>query len=379
MFQTRFHQGSEGTGGGEEFRKLPTHPDVHKQERTLQYGAFQAVNTCMGVKPNEKVFIITDRSTEKIGSALYDEAVKATKNPDSVKRVILEDYGQRPFNKGMPPQLEADLRKFNPDVTFYAGSRQEGEMSFRKPLLELLTGELKVRHGHMIGVTEEIMKDGMSGDYTKVREMSQKVFDIVRNAEKIKVTTAAGTNLTAEFNPNPKWVDEKGEIHDRWVNSNAIYHEKGKWGNLPDGEVFTCPLNVNGTVVIDGVLGDDFSKYGPLKHPVTVRIENSRAVIDSVSCEDKVLEADFKKYLQRGENSDRVGEFAIGTNIWLTKLIGIMLQDEKFPGVHIAFGNSYKDETGSGWEAKTHVDGVLLKPTVEVDGKRIMENGRFTI
>lgn len=95
--------------------------------------------------------------------------------------------------------------------------------------------------------------------------------------------------------------------------------------------------------------------------------------------EDKVLEAELKKYLQRAENSDRVGEFAIGTNIWLTKLIGIMLQDEKFPGVHIAFGNSYKDETGSGWEAKTHVDGVLLKPTIEVDGKRIMENGRFTI
>ena len=29
-----------------------------------------------------------------------------------------------------------------------------------------------------------------------------------------------------------------------------------KWGNLPGGEIFTTPGEVNGTFVVDGVVGD---------------------------------------------------------------------------------------------------------------------------
>ena len=35
-----------------------------------------------------------------------------------------------------------------------------------------------------------------------------------------------------------------------------------------------------------------------------------------------------------------------------------MLQDEKIPGVHIAFGHPYTEHTGADWSAKTHVDMV---------------------
>ncbi|MBN1283312.1 MAG: aminopeptidase, partial [Proteobacteria bacterium] len=75
----------------------------------------------------------------------------------------------------------------------------------------------------------------------------------------------------------------------------------------------------------------------------------------------------------------RVGEFAIGTNVALTKLIGNLLQDEKFPGVHVALGSPYPDKTGASWESKAHNDGVMRDPTVVVDGSTIMERGRFTI
>ena len=57
---------------------------------------------------------------------------------------------------------------------------------------------------------------------------------------------------------------------------------------------------------------------------------------------------DFWRYTHTDENSDRVGEFAIGTNIELKDVIGQILQDEKYPGVHIAFGNPYGAHTGSG-------------------------------
>jgi leucyl aminopeptidase (aminopeptidase T) len=45
--------------------------------------------------------------------------------------------------------------------------------------------------------------------------------------------------------------------------------------------------------------------------------------------------------------SDRVGEFAIGTNIGVHDVIGNILQDEKIPGIHIAFGNPYGAHTGA--------------------------------
>jgi len=72
-----------------------------------------------------------------------------------------------------------------------------------------------------------------------------------------------------------------------------------------------------------------------------------------------------------------VGEFAIGTNIGLTRLIFNLLQDEKFPGIHIAFGSSYPNKTGATWDSRTHVDGVLRRPTIYVDGEAIMTQGTF--
>jgi len=74
-----------------------------------------------------------------------------------------------------------------------------------------------------------------------------------------------------------------------------------------------------------------------------------------------------------------VGEFAIGTNIELTNVIGQILQDEKFPGIHIAFGNPYGEHTGAKWFSGTHIDVVGRKFDIWVDGRQIMEKGRFLI
>ena len=72
-----------------------------------------------------------------------------------------------------------------------------------------------------------------------------------------------------------------------------------------------------------------------------------------------------------------VGEFAIGTNTGLTRLIYNLLQDEKFPGIHLAFGSPLPAKTGAKWDSKAHVDGVLKNPTIYVDGKPIMTKGKF--
>ena len=120
------------------------------------------------------------------------------------------------------------------------------------------------------------------------------------------------------------------------------------------------------------------ARYGLLdKTPLRIEIEKSRIV--SCSSENKQLEADFWAYTHGDENSDRVGEFAIGTNIGVAHLIGNILQDEKFPGIHIAFGNPYGEHTGAKWYSSTHIDVVGVGFSIWVDDEQIMRNGQFLI
>ena len=161
----------------------------------------------------------------------------------------------------------------------------------------------------------------------------------------------------------------------RWKPCHGLYHNQGDWGNLPEGETFTCPANAEGVIVAD-VLGDYFSqKYGILEHPATFMLSQGKVV--GIRCDDKALENELRSYISSDENGDRVGEFAIGTNLWVRALTGNLLQDEKIPGVHVAFGDPYPEETGANWSAKTHMDVIPTDCTIVVDGRTLMENGRF--
>jgi len=200
-----------------------------------------------------------------------------------------------------------------------------------------------------------------------VDRLSQKVVEMVRKASRIRATTASGTDLTADLNPKYKWLKTSGIITPE------------KWGNLPGGEIFTTPGEVNGTFVIDGVVGDYLcAKFGSLQeHPLTVHMKGNRLI--EAHSENRELESDFWKYTHTDENSDRVGEFAIGTNIDLKDVIGQILQDEKYPGVHIAFGNPYGAHTGADWDSTTHIDVVGRKFNIWVDDEQIMREGKFLV
>jgi len=331
---------------------------------SIKEGVSQAVKNCLKVKAGEKVVIITDRETLGIGYAIR-RAVKRITN--YIQFFIMEDFGERPLD--FPEQMREALREA--DVSFYIAQGAEGELqTFRRPMLEVVDANKKLRHGHMISITEQIMKDGMCSDYQEIQRVSRLVYQKVYKAREIRVVTDKGTDIIAQFSPQLKWKISDGDITSE------------HWSNLPDGEVFTCPVDVNGIVVINGCLGDFFSeKYGSLeKTPVTIKIKNGRAVSGSIKCDNKELEQEAIKYIfQTDENSNRVGEFALGTNIGLKKLIGNLLQDEKFPGVHIAFGYPYPAKTGANWSSKVHLDGVIKNSTVYADGEMIMEKGRYIL
>jgi leucyl aminopeptidase (aminopeptidase T) len=271
----------------------------------------------------------------------------------------------RPLTE-FPDNLRHDLVQFRPTVTFYIATAKPGEISFRIPLLPFLVSELKVRHGHMIGIDEQLMVEGMCANYDEVFKLTNRVYEKVRHAKRIHVTSEKGSDVTATFHQD--W---------RWVPCHGRYHEQGKWGNLPEGEVFTAPATVDGVLVCD-VLGDYFSeKYGVLKHPLVMKIE--RGFVTDVSSEDTALAQEVREYLFSVPNGNRAGEFAIGTLTSLDHLTGNLLQDEKIPGLHVAFGNPYPQFTGADWDATIHVDVIPTNCTIEVDGEIIMRDGVFCI
>jgi len=329
---------------------------------TVEDGARVAVEVCMGVKPGEHVLIVTDAFTRRVGEALRKAAENVS--PQNVRIVFLEDFGTRPL-ASLPKTLEESIPWAN--VTFYAARSVAGELAVRGPFIKL--AKQYARHGHMPSINERLMEEGMSADYDEISEISKRVHEFVAKAKKARVTSPAGSDLRVDF--HPEW---------RWKISDGIFRTKGAWGNLPDGEVFTAAWKANGTIIAEE-LGDWFSdKYGVLERsPVRISVRDSRADLRTIGCSSNQLREEFVKYLQTDENSNRLGEFAIGTNIFLKQLVGNLLQDEKFPSVHVAFGNPYPDETGADWESKTHVDAIIKNATVWVDDRKLMENGRFLL
>ncbi len=326
----------------------------------LTPGARNAVNVCLRVQPSEKVTVITDEVTKEIAASLVRE-LETVGAP--YRGWILEDVAPRPLTS-LPAEILEDLE--TSQVSIFAVQAQANELRSRMEMTNVVNRR-KIRHAHMVNINRQIMLEGMRADFLKVDRISAKVVEKVRRAKQVRAKTPAGTDLVAELNPNYRWVKTSGII------------SPDKWGNLPGGEVFTTPGEVNGTFVIDGVVGDWLcARYGGLReNPLTIRVKGNR--LTEAHSSNRELESDFWLYTHADENSDRVGEFAIGTNIELKDVIGQILQDEKYPGIHIAFGNPYGEHTGADWYSSTHIDVVGRDFDIWVDGEQIMRDGKFLI
>ncbi len=327
-------------------------------------GARSAIYTCLRVLPEEKVTLITDEATKTIAASL---ATELAANGCRWNAFLLEELAPRPL-VDMPPAVLQDME--TSDVSIFAVQVQRNELRSRMQMTDVVNRR-HMRHAHMVNITPQIMCEGMRADFNLVDRLSQKVIEKVRKASYVRATTAAGTDVRADLNPDYKWFKTSGII------------SREKWGNLPGGECFTSPGEVNGTFVVDGVVGDYLcARYGLLAStPLTIEIAGNR--ITACQSENQQLCDEFWAYTHTDENSDRVGEFAIGTNIGIDHVIGNILQDEKFPGIHIAFGDPYGNHTGAPWKSSTHIDVVGLRFNIWVNGpegeEQIMQEGRFLI
>jgi leucyl aminopeptidase (aminopeptidase T) len=323
-------------------------------------GARNAVRTCLRVQPRERVAIVTDRATESIAASLADQIREVGSSYDLL---VMEDYGARPM-LDLPRAVAEALERAQ--VSIYAGQPQEGELAFRRAMTAVVDRR-RMRHAHMVAISHRIMVEGMRADFEQVDAISRRVLERAQKVRVLTATSPGGSDLRATFDPEIRWLKTSGLI------------SESKWGNLPGGEVLTAPARVDGVYVADGVVGEYLcARYGDLAgNPLRITIENSRIV--EVVCARTDLVAEFLAYTATDENSNRVGELAIGTNIAVSQVIGNILQDEKLPTLHLAFGHPYAEHTGARWSSTTHIDVVGRAFDVAFDGDLIMRRGEFQI
>ena len=290
-------------------------------------GAVQATKN-LSLKRNERVVIVCEQSNEDVARQIKKACALKTGEIDFF---VLEDFGKRPL-KHLPHEISKAAQFAH--VAFYLpegvmkGSTNE-RFTVRMPLTRTVTSH-GGRVAAMIGIDSRCMEQGMNADYGKIASLTRKIHRIVSSAKQITVSSDAGTAIVAEFSQKLKW------------------------------------------------LGAKFSrKYGNISRtPMTWHIRNSRVI--RVSCpKNRGLEKEFSSYILHDRNSNRIGEFAIGTNLAVKRVIGNLLQDEKIPGVHMAVGNPYPELTGANWKSNIHCDGVMPFATVHVDGKLMLKKGKF--
>ncbi len=280
----------------------------------LTPGARNAVHVCLRIQPSEKVTVITDEVRKEIAASMVHELEQVGA---PYHALVLEELAPRPLTD-LPQEILDDLE--TSQVSIFAVQAQTNELKSRMQMTDVVNRR-KIRHAHMVNINRQIMLEGMRADFLKVDRISTKVVEMVRKASQIRAKTAAGTDLAADAESELQWLKTSGII------------SPDKWGNLPGGEVFTTPGEVNGTFVIDGVVGDYLcAKFGDLKEkPLTIQVKGNR-LIGGAFREPRTGGRISGSTRTPMRTAIAVGEFAIGTNIELKDVIGQILQDEKYPG-----------------------------------------------
>src|SRR5947207_7114865 len=256
---------------------MPDRLTIDTIDAELVPGARNALRVCLQLQPSERITIITDEATRDIAAALQAE-VEEVGSEHAV--FVLENYDSRPLTN-MPTVILKDVAQSQ--VSIFCAQSQPGELGARMQMSDVVNKK-RIRHGHMVNITKQIMLEGMRADFRAVDALSQRLIERARQARRITCTTPAGTDFKAEFSPSLKWLKTSGII------------TPDKWGNLPGGEIFTSPANANGRFVVDGVVGDYLcSKYGDLQDtPLIIDVQDNRIV--ALQCEHPRLLEEFRNY-----------------------------------------------------------------------------------
>jgi aminopeptidase len=308
-----------------------------------------AIRDCMGAKKNEKILVITDELKREIGLSLYENATRLEFFALLVEMKSGKINGEEPS-----PEVAELMQKF--DVVFCPTAKSLTHTDARRA-----ASAKGVRIATFPGITKDVMIRGMNADYKAISKRTIKLQKILEKGKKVRVTAPSGTDISFEITGR-KVIPSKG-----------LFHAKGESGNLPTGETFLAPIEgtSNGVFVVDGSMAG----LGLIKNAnIRIEVENGYATKITGGTLAKKLKLMLDKV---GKEARNIAEFGIGTND-SAKLSGVLLEDEKVMGtIHIAVGNNVS--MGGSVNVPIHLDGVIKKPTVWMDGRLLMKDGKLLI
>jgi aminopeptidase len=314
----------------------------------LQSAALIAVRDCMGLRPGERVLVVTDAPLRTIGYAAY-EAARALGN-----EALLVEMPPRTTNGEEPPPEVADLMATF-DVVLCPTSKSLTHTDSRRR-----ASAQGARVATLPGVNEDVMVRCMNADYAGIAARTFRICDLMRATKVIRVTAPAGTDIILPI--------EGREAHA----SSGLFRERGLWGNLPTGEAYLAPLEglSKGVVVVDGSM----ASVGMVDEPIRITVEDGYATEITGGASARRLVELLEPH---GQDGRTVAEFGIGTNDKAI-LTGVILEDEKVMGtIHIAFGDN--KSMGGSVRVASHLDGLVKRPTVWFDDRLVMEDGRLLV
>jgi len=308
-----------------------------------------AIRDCMGAKKNEKILVITDEIKREIGLSLHQNAIRLGYHS------LLVDMKSGKINGEEPSDEVAELmQKF--DVVFCPTAKSLTHTDARRN-----ASAKGVRIATFPGITKDVMIRGLNADYKKISALTIKLQKILETGKEIRVTAPAGTDISFSIAGRKAYA------------SKGLFHAKGESGNLPTGEAFLAPVDgtANGVFVVDGSMAG----LGLIKN-ANIKIEVINGFAAKIS--GGVIAKKLKAMLDSvGKNARNIAEFGIGTND-SAKLSGVLLEDEKVMGtIHIALGNNVS--MGGSVNVPIHLDGVVKKPTVWMDNKLLMKDGKLLV
>ncbi|MDY0081988.1 MAG: aminopeptidase [Ignavibacteriaceae bacterium] len=308
-----------------------------------------AVRDCMGAKKNEKILVITDEVKREIGLSLHENAIRMGYYSLLVEMKSGKINGEEPSD-----EIAELMQKF--DVVFCPTAKSLTHTDARRN-----ASAKGVRIATFPGITKDVMIRGLNADYKKISALTIKLQKILETGKIIRVTAPAGTDISFTIKGRKAFA------------SKGLFHAKGESGNLPTGEAFLAPVEktANGVFVVDGSMAG----LGLIKNAnIKIEVKNGYATKITGGAPAKKLKTMLNKV---GKEARNIAEFGIGTND-SAKLSGVLLEDEKVMGtIHIALGNNVS--MGGSVNVPIHLDGVVKKPTVRMDEKLLMKDGKLLV
>jgi leucyl aminopeptidase (aminopeptidase T) len=313
----------------------------------LRNAARTALQTSIKLTARESLMILTDDNKKRIGEAFYEEGRIVTEDILMVVMPAAEVNGQA------PPTAVADLMsRF--DVVICPTTKSVTHTDAKRNACN--QGSRVVT---MPGITEDCMVRTLKADYNRIAERTYKISEILEEGKSVHISTSLGTDLTMSIDGIEP------------ISSTGLIDVPGKGGNLPSGESFLMPVegSTNGVAFIDGALaGIGKIESGPVK--VVIKDGFATEISGGREAEQLVAQLD-----PLGHDARNIAELGIGTN-HEARVTGMILEDEKVMGtVHIAFGNNIS--MGGTFNVGVHIDGVIMNPTVRIDDRLILDNGKL--